>query len=66
MARKVTTLTRQGKGKGEIHSISAHVGRAEIQLYSLTSAQDRSGWSTPRPSCITPRKEAVHTVYEAG
>jgi len=65
MARIVTTLTRQGKGNSEIHSRSAHEGRAETQFCSLTSALDR-GWSTPRPGRFAPRKEAVHTVHEAG
>jgi hypothetical protein len=37
-----------------------------VLLFSLTSALDGGGWSTPRPGRFTPRKDTVPVVQEAG
>jgi hypothetical protein len=39
----------------------------EVQLYPfLTSALEKGGWSAPRPGRLTPGKDPVPTVQEAG
>jgi hypothetical protein len=40
--------------------------RGYSSTLSLTSVLDEDGRSTPRPGCITPRKDPVPIVYEAG
>jgi hypothetical protein len=35
-------------------------------IYSLTSALDEGGWSTPHPGRLTPGKDPVPIVQEAG
>jgi hypothetical protein len=57
---------RTGKG----HLITGHQGPRgglEVELYSFsTSALERGGWSAPRPGRLTPGKDPVPLVQEAG
>ena len=56
--------------QGKVHPRKDHKGPEGKQKYSstssLTSALDRDGWSMPRPSHFTPRKDLVPNVWEAG
>ena len=56
------------KGKG--HPTTGHecpeVEYRYSSTVSLTSALDGFGWSTPRPSLLTPGKDPVPIVWEAG
>jgi hypothetical protein len=56
------------KGKG--HPITGHQGprgEVELELYSFsTAALGGGGWSAPRPGRITPGKDPVPIVQEAG
>ena len=58
------------KGKDKIHPRTGHKGPEGEQMYSSTLpptlALDGGGWSTPRPSRFTPRKDPVPIVQEAG
>ena len=53
-------VSDKGKGKGNVHPITAHEGPDGEQSYSstlsLTSVLDGGGWSTPRPGRFTPRE----------
>ena len=54
---------------GKVHHMTAHEGPNGEQRYSstlsLTSALDRVEWS-PRPGPLTPGKDPVPNVQEAG
>ena len=58
------------KGKGKALPRTGHEGPEGEQMYSSTlpstSALDGGGWSTPRPGGLTPRKDPVPIVQEAG
>jgi hypothetical protein len=55
------------KVKGKVHTRTGHKGPEGEWRYSstvsLTSALDGSGWSMPRPSCFTTRKETQYPFY---
>jgi hypothetical protein len=58
-------------GRGKVHPTAGHEdpeGRKKRyrSTLSLTSALDGCGWSTPRPSRFTPRKDPVPIVQVAG
>jgi hypothetical protein len=57
-----------GKGEGKGNPITVHQGpRGAVELYSfLTSALEGGGWSSPRPGRVTPGKDPVPIVQEAG
>jgi hypothetical protein len=63
-----------GSGKDNVkvkvtleQATKAQRGSRDIALlFSLTSALDGGGWSTPRPGRFTPGKDPVTTVQEAG
>ena len=50
---------------GGQHTRTGHEGPGMSTL-SLTLALDGGGWSTPRPGRLTPEKDPVPIVYEAG
>jgi len=56
----------KGKGKGKVHPRTGHEGPEGEYRYSstlsLTSAPDRSGWSTPRPGHFSPEKDPLPIV----
>ena len=56
--------------KGKVPPITGHEGPEGEQRYSPTLLWPRhldgGGWSAPRPSSFTPRKDPVPIVYEAG
>ena len=56
------------KGKGA--PVTGHESPEGEQKYSptlsLTSALRWGGWSAPRPGRLTPGKDPVHIVQEAG
>ena len=61
-------ITCEGKGKAKVHPRTGHDGpEEEWQRYSftlsLTSALDGGGWSMPRPSHFTPRKETRYPLH---
>ena len=60
----------QCKDKGKIHPKTSHEGPDGELRYSstlsLTSALDGFGWSTPHPGRLTPGKDLVLIVQEAG
>jgi len=43
-------------------AMKAHKGNRYSYTFSLTSALDESGWSTPRPGRFTLRKDPVPIV----
>jgi hypothetical protein len=53
--------------KGKVLPRTGHEGPEGEWRYSstlsLTSALDEGGWSTPRPSCFTPRKKTRYPLY---
>jgi hypothetical protein len=57
-----------GKGKGKVHPRTDRKGPEGEERYnstfSLTSALERSGWSTPRPGRFTPGKENRYPLYK--
>jgi len=58
-----------GKSKGTVHPTAGHEGPEGEYSYSftlsLTSAQDKGEWSTPRAARFTPGNDTVTIVYEA-
>ena len=56
----------KGKGKDKIHPNTGHGEQRYTSTFSLTSALDVKGCSTPRPGRFTPGKEKVPIVQEAG
>ena len=59
-----------GRDKGKGRPITGHEDPEGEQTYistlSSTSTLGGGGWSTPRPVRLTPRKDPVRIVYEAG
>ena len=59
-----------GKGKGKVHPRTGHEGPEGEEMYSSTlpstMALDMGGWSAPRPDRITPGKDPVPIVQDAG
>jgi len=55
-----------GKSKGTVHPTAGHEGPEGEYSYSftlsLTSAQDKGEWSTPRPGRFTPGNDTVTIV----
>ena len=58
------------KGKGQAHPRTGHKGPEGQKMYSstfsLTSALDVVGWSTPRPGHFIPEKDPVPIVQDTG
>jgi hypothetical protein len=66
---RIIASTVPGKRKGKGFPSQGHEGPEGVTWiapFSLTSALDVGGWSTPRPSRITPGKDCMPIVYEAG
>jgi len=57
-------------GKGKVHPRTGHKGpegkKMDSSTFSLTSAIDGGGRSTPYPGRFTPGKDPVPSVQEAG
>jgi hypothetical protein len=66
----LSVLQYISKGKANVHPRTAHEGPQGKQSYSctisLTTALDKGGWSPPRSSRFTTRKDPVPIVQEAG
>jgi hypothetical protein len=67
---KNKTLEWIGTCKGKVYPIAGHQGArwgVELLVYSFsTSALEGGGWSAPRPGRLTPGKDSVPIVQEAG
>lgn len=48
-------LSHEGKVV-PVHIVNTYRGKRYIAQLILTSALDRGEWSTPHPSCFTPRE----------
>jgi len=61
------SLRKNGKCQGKFHPITGHEGPDRKYKYSftlsLTSAQDRGGWTKPRPGRFAPGKETRCPLY---